>query len=66
LISDPAAAQAWLRQSGDTHHGVTRAENLGVDDELTAPGRSCPRGHVPFRVLPTGDDVAAHHPSTAT
>ena len=38
LIFDPAAAQAWLLQPSDTHHGLTRAESLGVDDELTAPG----------------------------
>jgi len=38
LIFDPAAAQAWLRQPSDTHHGLTRADSLGVDDELTGRG----------------------------
>jgi hypothetical protein len=34
---DPAAAQAWLGQPAATHPGLTRAECLGIDDELTGP-----------------------------
>jgi len=43
-MSDPAAAQAWLRQPSDTHAELTRAETLGVDEELIGRGGevSCP------------------------
>ncbi len=37
LTFDPAAAQAWLRQPGGTD-GFTRAESLGVDEDLFGPG----------------------------
>jgi hypothetical protein len=37
LTFDPAATEAWLNQASDTD-GFTRAESLGVDDELTGPG----------------------------
>ncbi len=35
---DPAAAHAWPRQPSDTHAELTRAETLGVDEELTGRG----------------------------
>ncbi len=38
LMFDPAAVQAWLRQPSDTHAELTRAETLGVDEELTGRG----------------------------
>ena len=38
ITFDPAAAQAWLRQPSDQFADMTRAESLGVDDDLTAPG----------------------------
>ncbi len=38
LTFDPAAAQAWLLQPSDEFDDLSRAESLGVDDELTAPG----------------------------
>jgi hypothetical protein len=37
LIFDPAAAQAWLLQPSDEFDDLSRAESLGVDDELTRP-----------------------------
>ncbi len=38
LTFDPSAAQAWLHQPSDAHPGLTRAEDLGVDEELTGRG----------------------------
>src|SRR6266536_397233 len=38
LTFDPAAVRAWLRQPSDEFEDTSRAESLGVDDELTAPG----------------------------
>jgi hypothetical protein len=37
LTFDPAAAEAWLRQPSSTD-GVTRAESLGVDEDLFGRG----------------------------
>ena len=34
---DPAATQAWLRQPGGTH-AITRAERLGVDEDVFGRG----------------------------
>jgi len=53
LTFDPAAAQAWLRHPSDTD-GFTRAESLGVDDELF--------GHGPDGLLATVDDVLTAWP----
>lgn len=38
LAFDPAAAQVWQRQPSDQFAEVTRADSLGVDDDLTGPG----------------------------
>jgi hypothetical protein len=54
LTFDPAAAQAWLRQPSDQFADMTRAESLGVDDELTGPGME--------GFLATVDDVLAAQP----
>jgi hypothetical protein len=54
LTFDPAAAQAWLRQPSDQFAAMTRAESLGVDDELTGPGME--------GFLATVDDVLAAQP----
>jgi hypothetical protein len=54
LMFDPAAAQAWLRQPSDEFEDMSRAESLGVDDELTAPGVE--------GFLNTVDDVLAAPP----
>ncbi len=40
LTFDPAAANAWLCQPSDTEDGTTRAESLGVDENLTGRGMS--------------------------
>lgn len=53
LTFDPAAAQAWLRQHSGTD-GLTRAESLGVDEEMFG------RGLEGF--LTTVDDVLAAGP----
>lgn len=54
LTFDPAAAQAWLRQPSDQFADMTRAESLGVDDELTGPGIE--------GFLATVDDILAAQP----
>jgi hypothetical protein len=51
---DPAAARAWLRQPSNRFEGLTRADSLGVDDELTGPGVE--------GFLATVDDVLAAQP----
>lgn len=38
LTIDPAAVAAWLRQPDDQFTDTTRAQNLGVDDDLTGAG----------------------------
>jgi hypothetical protein len=38
LTFHPAAAQAWLLSPSDQFEGLTRADSLGVDDDLTGPG----------------------------
>jgi hypothetical protein len=38
LMFDPAATQVWLHQPSASHAGLTLAEALGVDEELTARG----------------------------
>jgi hypothetical protein len=38
LTFDPAAAQAWLLSASDQFASLTRADSLGVDDELFGPG----------------------------
>jgi hypothetical protein len=38
LTFDAAATQVWLRQPSTSHAGLTRAEALGVDEELTGRG----------------------------
>jgi len=53
LTFDPTAAQAWLQRPSDTD-GFTRAESLGVDNELTGPGGE--------GFLATVDDVLAAQP----
>jgi hypothetical protein len=52
---DPVAAQVWLRQPSDRFADMTRAESLGVDDELTGPGME--------GFLATVDDVLAAQPN---
>ena len=54
LLVDPAAIRAWLAQPSDEHPDETRAEHLGVDDELTAPRGS--------DFLETIDEVLAADP----
>src|SRR5205814_4894653 len=54
LTFDPAAAQVWLQQPSDQFADMTRAESLGVDDELTGPGME--------GFLATVDDVLAAQP----
>ena len=54
LTFDSAAAQAWLRQPSDRFADMTRADGLGVDDELTGPGME--------GFLATVDDVLAAEP----
>ncbi len=54
LRVDPAAIRAWLAQPSGEHPDETRAEHLGVDDELTAPGID--------GFLETIDDVLAAEP----
>ena len=54
LTFHPAAAQAWLLQPRDEFDDLSRAESLGVDDELTAPGGE--------GFLRTVDDVLAAWP----
>ncbi len=54
LTFDPAAVRAWLRQPSDEFEDTSRAESLGVDDELTAPGVE--------GFLNTVDDVLAASP----
>ncbi len=54
LTYDPAATQAWLLQPSDEFDDLSRAESLGVDDELTAPGVE--------GFLRTVDDVLAAWP----
>jgi hypothetical protein len=38
MTFDLSAVQAWLRQPSDEFEDPSRAESLGIDDELTAPG----------------------------
>ncbi|GAA0911565.1 hypothetical protein [Virgisporangium aurantiacum] len=54
LTFDPAATQVWLRQPSDQFAAMTRADSLGVDDELTGPGVE--------GFLATVDDVLAAQP----
>ena len=54
LTFEAATAQAWLRQPSDRFPDLTRAESLGVDDELTGPGIE--------GFLATVDDVLAEGP----
>jgi hypothetical protein len=54
LTFNPAAAHAWLRQPSDQFADMTRAECLGVDDELTGPGME--------GFLATVDDILAAQP----
>jgi len=54
LTVDPAAVQVWLAQPSDEYPDYSRAESLGVDDELTAPGVG--------GFLNTIDDVLAAQP----
>jgi hypothetical protein len=54
LIVDPAAVRAWLAQPSDEYPDLSRAESLGVDDELTAPSVG--------GFLDTIDDVLAAEP----
>ncbi len=54
LTVDPAAVQVWLTQPSDEYPEYSRAESLGVDDELTAPGVG--------GFLNTIDDVLAAQP----
>ena len=54
LLVDPAAIQAWLAQPSDEFPDQSRAESLGVDDELTAPSVG--------GFLNTIDDVLAAEP----
>lgn len=51
---DRAAAEAWLRAPSDQFEGLTRAESLGVDDEVFG------RGQEGF--LSTVEDVLAEWP----
>jgi hypothetical protein len=54
LTFDDAAAQAWLCQASERFADMTRAEGLGVDDELTGPGMD--------GFLAAVDDVLAARP----
>ena len=54
LTFDPVTAQAWLGQPSGQFADMTRADSLGVDDELTGPGVE--------GFLATVDDVLAAQP----
>jgi hypothetical protein len=51
---DPVAAHAWLQEPSTESPDLTRAESLGIDDEMTDPGVG--------GFLATVDDVLAAQP----